>query len=1019
LASGGVPDQVGRYPVVVELRLLGPVEVVVDGQPVALRRRQERRLLAILALRPGRIHSTERLVDLLWDQPPERARPAIQVAVSHLRSVLQVARPYGVDLVGKGGGYALQIDADRVDLHRFHGFVDRSRTAPGPERIGLLGEALRLWTGPPLANAADAVQRSRICPELAELHIAVQEEWLAQRLAGGGDSQLVEDIGALIDEHPLREQPYGHLMLALYRGGRRAEALEVYRRARQVLVTELALEPGPELRRLEQAILADDPELLRAQPADGPRVPAQLPADLAAFVGRDGYLKELDALLPDEDRPHRAVVITTLAGTAGVGKTSLAVRWAHRVRHRFPDGQLYVNLRGFHPTGAAVTAGEALHGFLTALGLAPAQIPTTLDAQSALYRTLLADRRMLVLLDNARDAGQVRPLLPGTPGCLVLITSRHGLTSLIAAEAAHAVRLDLLTADESRGLLAQRLGAARTTAEPDAVDLIVDRCARLPLALAIAAARAAIRPNAPLADVAADLDSGRGRLDTLSTDEPGTDVRAVFSWSYRTLGPAAARLFRLLGLHPGADISASAAASLAGLRPPEVVSLLAELTGAHLLAEPVPGRFAFHDLLQAYAADLAGEDLAPARRDALTRLFDHYLHTAEAAVRVLFPAEQQQETAGLAVTMDDPAAASAWLDAERANLITAAGHTAAHGWPAHTTALATTLFRYLDSGYFNDALALHASARWAARECGDHSAEARALDDLGLAHRRSGRFQPAEQLHQEALAIYRQLGDRAGEARALSCLGIASWKLGRYQQSKQQHRAALDLYREIGDRLGEANQLNYFGYGSRQNGRLPRSIDHYQQALALFRGLHHRFGEATALDGIGLTYQQMGHHQQAIDCHQHASATFRELGHRTGEASAITNLGHAFLALGDPQASAEYHRRALILGREIGERSTEIEATNGLGAALLAAGDPETAPARYISALALADRTGDRHEQATAHHGLANTFHTTGDTDRARRHWQQAQSIYTELGLPDANQVAGKIRDLDRTATQR
>jgi DNA-binding SARP family transcriptional activator/tetratricopeptide (TPR) repeat protein len=1005
----------------VELRLLGPVETVIDGEPVLLRRRQERLLLSILTLARGRFVPLEHLADLLWEQQPSRSREAIQAMVSHLRAALGPAERHGVRLSARGGSYALKIDDNFVDVHRFRSLAERARTTASPRvRADLLGTALALWRGPALADAADDVQRVRLCGELDESHLTVREDWLQARLELSEHHELVAELTGLVGEHPLRERLAGQLMVALYRCERRADALGVYRDTRRRLVAQLGLEPGPDLGAIERAILTDDLGLLRAEPADGPRVPAQLPADVAAFAGRDGYLKELDALLPEPDRPHPAVVITALAGTAGVGKTSLAVRWAHRVRHRFPDGQFYINLRGFHPTGRALTASEALHGFLTALGLPPAHIPPTLDAQSALYRTLLADRRMLVLLDNARDADQVRPLLPGAPGCLVLITSRHGLTSLIAAEAAHPVPLDLLTLDEARDLLTRRLGADRTAAEPNAVDMIIERCARLPLALAIAAARAATRPKASLADLAADLSERRDRLDALSTGEDGTDVRAVFSWSYRTLGPAAARLFRLLGLHPGADISASAAASLAGLRPPQVAPLLDELTGAHLLSEPLVDRYTFHDLLQAYAADLTSdEDPAPVRRDALTRLFDHYLHTAGAAVRVLFPAEQQQPAVPApAATIDGPAAARAWLDTERANLIAVAGHTAAHGWPEHTTALATTLFRFLDSGYFNDALVLHTSARQAARECGDRSAEARALDHLGLAHRRSGRFHQAAEHHEEALTRYRQLGDRGGEARALSQLGIVSWRLGRYQQSQQQHQAALDLYRQIGDRLGEAHQLNYFGVGNRQNGRIPQSIDYHQQALALFRSLNHRYGEATALDGLGFTYQQMGNHQPAIDCHQQAMAIFRELGHRTGEASAMTNLGYVFLGLGDTDAAGEHYQRALVLGREIGERSTEIEATSGLGAALLAGGNPETARARYTTALTLADRIGDRYEQATAHRGLADTYHTTGDTDRARRHWQHAQSIYTELGLPDADQVADKIRNLDRTTQQ-
>jgi DNA-binding SARP family transcriptional activator/tetratricopeptide (TPR) repeat protein len=1065
----------------VEIGVLGPLVLGRPGAWLSVDQATPRTLLSLLALQPGEVVPVAAAIDVLWgDDPPRTCRDLIQVHIGRLRRTLddhQLSRPGARSIRRVATGYLLDPAAVSVDVMRFDALFDRAvraQAAGDPNAAAHFRDALRCWRGPVLADADHRLRHHPEAVRLARRRVDAAVGLADLTLPDGGSAELLGELRELCVTEPLHEGLRARLIRALAAAGEQAAALHTFMDLRDRLGSELGVSPAPDVMAAYLRVLrgptasgeraggsaAAEPVTPPGQPARRPadvvappdlalHPPAQLPANIDRFSGRVAALARLDEFL-DTGRGARAVVITALSGTAGVGKTALAVRWAHRVRHRFPDGQFYVNLRGFHPTGAAVTPGEALHGFLTALGLPPARIPSTLDAQSALYRTLLADRRMLVLLDNARDAEQVRPLLPGAPGCLVLITSRHGLASLVATEtvmsadsavrsassvmsadsavrsassvmsadsavrsasSVHPVPLDLLTLDEARDLLAQRLGAARVAAEPGAVDVIVERCARLPLALAIAAARAAFRPHAPLADLAADLSERRGRLDALSTGEEGTDVRAVFSWSYRMLGPGAARLFRLLGLHPGADISAPAAASLAGLRPAQVAPLLAELTGAHLLAEPIPGRYSFHDLLQAYAADLAGEeDPAPVHRAALTRLFDHYLRTAETAVRVLFATGQPQPDES--VPAIGPAAARAWLDTERANLIAAAGH----GWPEHTLALATTLFRYLDSGYFNDALVLHTIALEAARQCDDPSAEAQALNDLGLAHRRSGRFAQAEQLHKEARTRYRQLGDRAGEARALSQLGIVSWRLGRYPQAEQQHQAALDLYREISDRLGEANQLNYFGIGNRQNGHIHESVDYHQQALTLFRGLNHRFGEADALDCLGTTYQQLGNHRQAIDCHRQAAATFREMGHRPGEACAINNLGYAFLRAGDPGAACEHHQRALTLCREIGERSFEIEATNGLGAALLAVGNPDAAHAHHTTALTLADRIGDRHEQATAHRGLANTYHTIGDTDRARSHWQHAQAIYADLGLPDADQVAQQIRDLDRTA---
>jgi transcriptional regulator with XRE-family HTH domain len=338
------------------------------------------------------------------------------------------------------------------------------------------------------------------------------------------------------------------------------------------------------------------------EPAPGRPVPAQLPADVAGFTGRTGYLGQLDALLGIAVRPPATVVI---AGTAGVGKTALAVHWAHQVRHRFPDGQLYVNLRGFDHTATPTDPGAVVRRFLDALYVPAHLVPADPDAQAALYRTLLADRRMLVLLDNARDSEQVRPLLPGASGCLVLITSRSELTGLIAAEGARALPVDLLTSDEAHELFARRVGADRFVAEPRAFAEIVAHCARLPLALAIAAARATAHPHLPLAALAADLCDSHDRLDALTTDDTGTGIRAVFSWSYRTLSLDAARLFRLLGLHPGPEVTARSAASLTRSPPAQVRPLLAELARAHLLTEHAPGRYAFHDLLGDYATEQA------------------------------------------------------------------------------------------------------------------------------------------------------------------------------------------------------------------------------------------------------------------------------------------------------------------------------------------------------------------------------------------------------------------------------
>jgi hypothetical protein len=414
--------------------------------------------------------------------------------------------------------------------------------------------------------------------------------------------------------------------------------LSAYQRAKRRLADELGVDPGADLKHLELTILRGD-ERQVTSPGAGPRLtdprPAQLPADLPSFTSRGDELAALDAILARTTDPPTAAVIS-LSGTAGVGKTALALHWAHRVADRFPDGQLYVDLRGFDPTGSAMSPDEAIRGFLDAVGVTARCIPASLDARAGRYRSLLAGRRMLVVLDNARDTDQVCPLLPGAPGCLVLVTSRNQLTSLVAKEGAHPVTLDLLAPDEALQLLTRRLGPARVAGELDAAEDIIASCARLPLALSIVAARAASHPTFRLADLAADLRSRHNGLDAFDGGEPVTDARALFSWSYHALSDPAARLFRLLGLHPGPDIGNLAAASLAGIPVARARSLLAQLTRAHLVTERAPGRYAFHDLLRTYAAELArAVDGDAERRAARQRMFDHYLHTSHAAGRLL------------------------------------------------------------------------------------------------------------------------------------------------------------------------------------------------------------------------------------------------------------------------------------------------------------------------------------------------------------------------------------------------
>ncbi|HLN71171.1 MAG TPA: BTAD domain-containing putative transcriptional regulator, partial [Streptosporangiaceae bacterium] len=633
--------------------LLGPL-VVRDGTryvPVSAPR--QRVLLAALLLSAGRVVGLDALAEVLWDgQPPAGARGALHSAVQRLRSTLG---PSGAGLVEtRPPGYLIRVDDGTFDVREFNVLAARGHAAAAAgtwaQAARLLREALGLWRGDPLADVPSQLLRDREAAPIEDQRRQALAARVDADLHLGRHGEVVAELRQLVMAHPLQEQFHAQLMLSLYRSGRPADALAAYQDVRRVLAGELGIDPGPEIRLLHQRILAADSELLlaadgepsgsgpaalispaapgRGDPAAarGHVVPRHLPAATRHFTGRAEALKALAALAAEASH---GTVISVIDGTAGVGKTSLALHFAHQVAERFPDGQLYVNLRGFDPAGPPMAPVEAIRLFLDALAVPAARIPAGLDAQAGLYRSLLAGQRMLVLLDNARDVDQVRPLLPAGPGCLVIVTSRSQLTSLVAAEGAAPLTLGVLTEAEARELLSRCLGPERVAGEPSAASEVIQLCARLPLALSIAAARTASQPGLSLAALTADLRDARGRLDALDAGHAAANVRAVLSWSYDQLDAPAARLFRLLGLHPGPDISAAAAASLAALPLDEGRRRLGELTRAHLLAEHPGGRFWCHDLLRAYAAELTqSADSEAERRAATGRMLDHYLHTA-------------------------------------------------------------------------------------------------------------------------------------------------------------------------------------------------------------------------------------------------------------------------------------------------------------------------------------------------------------------------------------------------------
>ena len=741
-------------------------------------------------------------------------------------------------------------------------------------------------------------------------------------------------------------------------------------------------------------------------------VAAHLPATLPAFVGRRDQLAILSQVL---QQPGGTAVITAIGGTAGVGKTALAVHWAHQVAGEFPDGQLYVNLRGFDPSGTPVTPEEAVRVLLDSLDVPAEQWPQTVEAQLGLYRSLLAGKRMLVLLDNARDAAQVRPLLPGAPTCRVIVTSRNQLTGLVATAAARPLQLDVLTDREASQLLEQRLGADRLAAHPGAVAQIIASCARLPLALSIIAARAAMRPGLDLREIAAEL-AARPPLDAFRDDsDPAADIRAAFSWSYRQLDAGAAHAFRLAGLHPGLDLERYAVAALAATTAGQAGQSLATLAHASMIQSARPARYGMHDLLRGYARELAAADGAQAQRQALTRLFDYYLYAAATAMDTLFPAERHRRPRVPAPDSPIPALASeaearAWLDAERANLVAVTVHMAENGWPGHAVQLASTLFRYLDTGgHFAEAVTIHGHARRAARHLGDRSAEAGALHDLCSVDLRQGRYEQGTASMRQALDLLRATGDRPGQARALANLGIAELVQGRPQQAVGHISESLALHRDAGDLAGQARALGNLGFAGLRQGHYAQAARHLGESLALCREIGDRGGEARALANLGEVALRQDRYQEAASHLYEALALLREAGDPTSEADTLVSLGVINLRQGRFTQAAEHLRQALALLREAGDLARQAMALSSMGELFLATGHPGEARARYSEALSLAARAGEKYEQARAHHGLASSYQHGGDARRAHRHWREALTLYTELGAPEAEQVHAEL----------
>jgi DNA-binding SARP family transcriptional activator/Tfp pilus assembly protein PilF len=1003
--------------------VLGPLLAHDGVHQVDVPKGRQRVLLAALVLHAGTPVAADALAEVMWDGSPSSG--ATVTLRSHILRLRRALGPRaGARLVTRHPGYVLCAGEEEVDVLRFRRLCRDGGAAAGAgawaRAQALLDEALDLWRGAPLADVRSESLHREVVQDLEVLRLQAEEWRIDAGLHLGSAAELVPGLQSLTAQHPLRERFHGQLMLALYRSSRQAEALAAYQHARHVLVEELGVEPGPGLRELHQRILSGDPALAATEPArpaqaePQPFTPRELPPAVPGFTGRSGELRALARLFdgPGDQAPE-TVVISVISGTAGVGKTALAIQWAHQAAGRCPDGQLYVNLRGYDPD-QPMSAADALAGFLRSLGVPGQDIPPEEAERAARYRSLLAGKRMLVLLDNAASADQVRPLLPGAAACTVVVTSRDALAGLVARDGATRLDLDVLPLEEAVALLRTLIGA-RVDAEPAAAAELAGQCCRLPLALRVGAELAASRPGVPLAELTAELTDLHKRLDLLvAGGDRRTAVRAVFSWSYQHLGDDAARTFRLMGLHPGADFEPYAVAALTGLTTERAQQVLDVLARAHLIHIPSPGRYGLHDLLRAYARELAAVCDGAARHEALTRLFDHYLRTATAAMNTLHPAERHWRpliplpaTPGRPVT--SPAAARGWLDAERATLVAITVHAAEHGWPLHAIRIAATLSRYLALARHPEAITIHSYARIAAQQADDSAAEAAALNALGRVAFHHGRYQQATGQLEQALALFRQTGDQSGQAHALANLGVVSFLQGGYAQARERWQRSLALHRENGDQAGQTSMLGNLGLLDLRQGRYQQASERFRQSLALARTTGNRGAESTALVNLGEVSLRQGAYEQATGPLQQALALARESGDRGHEASALVRLGELSLRMRHPEQAAGHVEHALALARQTGDREDEAEALNGLGEVLLAAGQPGRARASHAAALELAAQIGSKYQQARAHNGLGHSCLAGRDPALARHHWQEALALYSDLGAPETGQVRAQL----------